>query len=242
MAKRRKSDTGPVPLLIMSDLLTVLLAWVPVIAAYFLTVKFVIWSFADPSREWLAVASPLVLILSLISILFLFRLLLPRPRKGAYRLTVNRGTLAWACHFQLNRAILLSGLRAWIFTSNVLRFLYLRAMGARIAFRINGSSGIDFVDLPLIEIGEGSTLAEGVVISCHSFTGETLIIDPVRVGKHVFLGMDVVLGPGTEIGDRSWIGTGNKMMGANLPAGTLLKNFEWSHGEPKGGAPNVSDS
>ncbi len=106
-------------------------------------------------------------------------------------------------------------------------------MGAQVPFQMNGSMGIDFVDLPLISIGHGSTVAEGVFMSAHSFTGNLLILSPVRIGDNVFLGLDVTVGPGTEIGSNSWVGSRNSFINDKIPPESFFPNFAWDRGNPE---------
>lgn len=153
-------------------------------------------------------------------------------RHGVFRIGATKGFLAWYLNFFMNRAITLSGLKKFMFTNLILRFLYLRAMGAKISFQITGSMGIDFTDLPLIEVGKGTTLSEGVTLSAHTFTGESLLLSQVKIGENVFMGMDVVAGPGTHIGNGSWIGARNTFISEKIPAGSFFPNSAWPNGNP----------
>lgn len=233
MSLRKASEAPPPGLLLLSDVLGLLLSTLP--TGLTLLVLFevgkTLWSTAE--IFWLFLLTiPWTASLILITVVTVIRLLLPRLKPGRFKVGANRGFFAWYTNFLLNRALLLSGLKNFIFASAVLRYLYLRGMGAKVPFRMNTSMGIDFIDLPLITIGENVTLAEKTYISCHSFTGSLLFVSPVVIGPSVFIGLDVTIGPGTEIGANSWIGSMNAFLGDKIPADSYFTIGVWDRGNP----------
>lgn len=82
--------------------------------------------------------------------------------------------IAWFCHFALSRAAKIVGLIHLLQSFNVIKYLYWRALGIKVSFRVMNSFDIDFVDCPLISIGKDVTLASQVSISCHSDVGNYL--------------------------------------------------------------------
>jgi len=231
MAKRQ-SDSTPIPLLLASDFFGFLLSLLPVTLTYFLTWKFFSEIASTAFFIPLLLVAPWVACLIFILIVGSVRMLFPQMKPGSYRVGLNAGFVSWSLNFYLNRAIEISGLRRFIFTNNILRFSYLRVMGTKVHFRMNGSMGIDLMDLPLLEIGEGSTLTEGVMVSAHSFTGQILVLSRTRIGENVFLGTGVTLGPGTDIGSRSWIGARNIFLADKIPPDSNIPNFVWDRGNP----------
>lgn len=232
--KQRVSQSIPVPMMLASDLFGFFFTILPVTGTY-LSLFFIgkeLWD--TPIAFSLFIVFSLYIACFILFLnLFILRLFIPKVRPGVYRIGANRGFLAWYLNFFANRALTLSGLKRIVFTNSILRFLYTRVMGGKISFQTTSSMGVDFVDLPLIEVGSGTTMSEGVTLSAHSFTGESLFLSSVKIGKNVFLGMDVVAGPGTTIGDDSWIGGRNTFIADKIPAGSLFPNHAWSQGNPK---------
>ena len=130
----------------------------------------------------------------------------------------------------LSRCGRMFGINNLIAAFSISKFLYWRALGAKVSFRISSSLTADLVDMPLITIGAGSTLTDNVALSCHSFRGDRLWLDSVVIGKNVFLGKDSVIGLGTKIGDNSFVGIGNMLWRIKLPAGSRIENFEKQYG------------
>ncbi|MCM2277144.1 MAG: hypothetical protein NDJ89_03645 [Oligoflexia bacterium] len=231
--RKLKSSTLPLPLTIAVDLFGLILTYGPGAIAW---TAAVLWlrHFWDSRLLWLAaLSSPLLATLVFLLSVFLLRLVVPRLRPGRYPMGANPGMLAWYCHLALSRAALVSGLLNFLTAFYVLKWLHWRALGARVAYGINSSIGVSLVDSPLITIREGATIGDHAHISCHTFTGNLLILKPVDIGPNVFLGMNCVVGFGTRIGEGSWIGFQNRLYNDELPPGTKLENFEWEHGRPK---------
>ena len=180
----------------------------------------------------LSLVTPLVVYFAFVATVFAFRLAIPKLKKGVTPRPSTGEGLSWYLNLALNRAMYIAGLKPLVQSFHFTKFLYWRALGARIAYNVSTSIGVTFIDVPMISIGSGSTISEGVIISCHTFTGDRLYIAPVEIGKNVFVGMDCVIGAATKIGDESWIGFGNRLMRDTLDGGTKLDNFEWEHGKP----------
>lgn len=234
MAKHRYSETTPSNILLISDILGFCLSVIPFTLAYTTVIYCAVNLWENKAYFFLfMVISPYLISLHLIANLFILRQFFPKVKPGKFRVGFNLGFLAWSLNFCFNRSIDFSGLKRFIFANNILRYMYLKAMGASIPFKINISTGVDFADLPLISIGEGCTLAEGSFYCAHTFTGELLMLNPVKVGPNVFLGMDVTVGPGTEIGEKSWIGSKNIFIHDKIPSQSLIPNFAWDRGNPE---------
>lgn len=233
MEKKPKSGSVPIPMMVFADFLGFLLSVLPVSGTW----AILFYLGRELYGEWCFIAFVLLLpwlaCLVLTALIFCIRLCFPRLRPGVYAMGANAGFLAWILNFYISRAVILSGLKSFVYANNVLRFLYFRAMGAKIAFQNTCSLGVDVRDLPLIEMGPGCTCSEGVRISGHTFTGEKLWAGAVKIEANVFLGMDVVIGPGTTIGQGSWIGTGNKFLKNKIAPETKIDNFEWEKGRPE---------
>jgi hypothetical protein len=223
----------PLPVLLLMDIVSTVLTVGPGAVTWTALVLLVRHFWPSPLLPLVLLAVPIVAPLLLIAVLAAARLLFPRLRPGVYRMKPSVGLVAWYCQFALNRAARICGLWPLINTNAVLKWLYFRAMGARIAFGINTSLGITLVDLPLLTIGPGCTLAEGAHIACHTFVGDRLALTPVTIGRDVLVGMNTVIGPATSVGDGAWIGMSNLLGNTRLEPGQEIKDFEWASGDPR---------
>lgn len=209
--------------LLFIDLLSVLFSLMPGVIALSLTGLFLYHGYA---LSWLVFpVAPFVLFFSFITIIALIRLSLPKLKPGRYKRALNKDMLAWFCHFSLSRAAKITGLISLLQSFNVLKYLYWRALGAKVSFQVMNSFDIDFVDCPLITIGKNVTLASQVSISCHSDVGSLLFLSPVVIEDDVFIAMSVKIGPGTIIKKGAWIGFGNALVNQTVEENTKLPNI-----------------
>jgi hypothetical protein len=203
-----------------------------------------IWSLACASgfpgtfqlNCWLLLAIavlPLTLTFALSVAQFVLRMLLPRLREGVHAVGMNARTISWYGHLALNRAIHVAGLWPLVNSSQILKLLYFRSMGAQVEIPFNSSLHTTYVDMPLIRIGRGSTISEGVALSCHTFVGDKLVLKATNVGRGVFIGMHSFVGVGAELGDGAWIGMRNFIANAKVEGATKLDDYAWEKGRPK---------
>ena len=144
-----------------------------------------------------ALAGLLILILEVA----ILTALCPRLKPGRYALMKSAVFYGWIFRSMLRRVLLLPSLKWILFNSNVLRWLSLRAMGARIAFTASISSDVDILDPSLTEIGAGSIVGARCGLSCHYLLPGLLVLDPIRIGQRAVLAADVAAGPGVTVGD-----------------------------------------
>lgn len=219
--KPRKSELT-VPLLLVSDLISILLSLMPGVAAFSLTGLFVYHGYA---HTWIVLPlAPFVFFASFIIIVAAIRLCLPVLKPGRYKRELSKMMLAWFCHFALARSAKLWGLNPLFQTFHCVKFFYWRALGAKVSFQVMNSFDIDFVDCPLISIGKNVTLASQVAISCHSDIGGLLLLSPVVIEDNVFIGMSTVVGLGTTIKEGSWIGYGNVLINQCIEENTRIES------------------
>ena len=233
MARARTSETLKWPVILALDFVTFIFSLLPGLISWSLTITMITHFFSTPLFFVSLLFSPIVLLLSYLIIIFVFRLLIPKLKPGVFSAGFNKGMVTWSLHLSLRRSQELSGLKPIIFSFYLTKFLFWRALGAHIDYRVTTSLNISIVDLPLITIGKGSTISEGTHIAAHSFVGDKLFLAPVVLGENVFLGMNCVLGAKTNIGDGSWIGFQNIINGETLPPQTKLDNWERAMGKPK---------
>lgn len=179
-----------------------------VIAALWGSSSFVVWRLAPwiLATLWppLAIMSMILLwILTLIMLVGLVHRLLPRVRPGRYELMSSPMFYFWMARFILYRALFAPGLKVLIFQFNTLRYLSLRALGARVSFGASMSSDVTLLDPWLMVIEAGVTIGTGCLISGHTIDRGKLLLGEVRVGEGSLLAARVVVAPGVSIGKRA---------------------------------------
>lgn len=153
----------------------------------------------------------------------------PRIPPGRYRLMKGKGFWAWMLRSLLRRVLMAPGLKWFLFTSNTLRWLTLKALGAKVPYDVNMSADVDLLDPSLLEVGSGAVLGARTLISGHYVEGGVLILGTVKVGARALLAGEVGVMPGVELGERAVakarvaLGPGAKVgAGASLGAETGL--------------------
>ncbi len=220
-AKRKKTEMT-VSTLILIDVISVIFSLMPGVFALSITGLFIYHGYAT---TWLVLPlAPFVLFFLFIAVVFLIRICLPKLKPGRYKRELSKMMIAWFCHFALARSAKIMGFIFILQSFNVFKFLYWRALGAKISFKVMNSFDIDFVDCPLISIGKNVTLGSEVTISCHSDVGSLVLLAPVIIEDDVFIGMATNIGPGTTIKKGAWIGYGNSFVNQTVEEYTKLGN------------------
>ncbi|MDY7226122.1 hypothetical protein [Hyalangium rubrum] len=217
---------------LLVDLITMTFSLSPGLVAWAAFVLFLRWSW---DRAWFplwALLAPGVLAGTFLLACWLIRLCIPRIRPGTYKMEMSRDYLAWYMTLCLGHAVRISALQPFFFTFYITKYLYWRAMGARIAYGVNSSLFAVLADYPLLTIGKGCTVGANVLVIGHLFLGDKVMLGPVNIGDNVFLSFGAFVGPRTTIGARSWIGMQNKLLKDTLPEDSRLENFEWEHFNP----------
>lgn len=127
------------------------------------------------------------------------------PRLAAGRYEVMKGRMFWAWIFRtlFRRLLMAPGVKWVVFTSNVLRFLALRAMGAKVAFTANMSSDVDVLDPSLLEVGPGAIIGARCFTSGHYVDRGQLVLGVIRIGPGAMLAAAVNVGPGVTVGRKA---------------------------------------
>jgi carbonic anhydrase/acetyltransferase-like protein (isoleucine patch superfamily) len=139
-------------------------------------------------------------LVSLIAAVGVLTALLPRVRPGRYDLMKGAVVYSWLLRSLLRRCLLLPLVKTVIFSSNILRFLALRALGARVAFTANMSSDVDVLDPCLLEVGAGATIGAKCLVSGHYIDKGQLVLGAVEIGPKALLAAEVLIAPDTKIG------------------------------------------
>lgn len=149
---------------------------------------------------FLIVPGGLVFLLCLIAMIGALTLLCPKLKTGKVRMM--KGTFfVWMVRSLLRRILFAPGLKWFLFTSNTLRFLTLRALGAKVAFTANMSADVDVLDPSLLEVGPGSVIGARSLLSGHYVDGGVLMLGKITIGSKVLIAADVTVGPGAVVGD-----------------------------------------
>jgi acetyltransferase-like isoleucine patch superfamily enzyme len=171
---------------------------------------------ALPIPAWLAwglapVWFTLFLVL-LCGTLFVARLCIPKLQPGQHAFPGSTQAVGWLFHFGLQRIMNQPLWRPMVFSLAGLRWLMLRALGAKVAFGIQSAMDILLVDPSLVEVGPGSMLAAGTLLSGHVIESGQLLIAPVKLGANVQIMGQATLAPGVEIGENTVVGPGSKVL------------------------------
>lgn len=170
----------------------------------FLEVSGLAISGAPPTPIGLALGL-IAAILAWVTACALVLLLLPRPRPGKHRLMRGASFYLWAFGFIVRRWIELPPMGLLWRQSGILRFLVLRASGAKVAFTAQMSSDATLLDPPLLTMGPGAMLGSQSTVAGHFIVGDRLLLAPVVISAGAQIALDVVIGPGTTVGERAII-------------------------------------
>jgi acetyltransferase-like isoleucine patch superfamily enzyme len=168
-------------------------AWVAA-RAFAVGAQYLPWPF-------LLVGCGAVFLITLIAEVGALTLLVPKLKPGRSALMRGKNFYVWMVRSLLRRILFAPGLKWFLFTSNTLRFLTLRALGARVAFSANMSSDVDVLDPSLLVIGPRAVVGARSLLSGHYVEGGVLILGTVTIGEKAMVAADVTIGPGATIGD-----------------------------------------
>ncbi len=181
---------------------------------------------------WGIIFLPFVISLLYIALCFTIRILIPKLKPGTYNLEKDFMVVAWYMHMSLSRSLNSTGLRAIIRSSNILKYLYYRALGAKIAYTANFSTDLDIVDPSLITMEENVMVGGRCIISCHLIYNNKLVLKPIHIKKNAFVQFNNTIAQGTTIGEAAIIGNGNLLYDIKVPDHYRMANFAIERGTP----------
>jgi acetyltransferase-like isoleucine patch superfamily enzyme len=167
----------------------------------------------------------LVFVVVMALVTFAVRVCLPRLRPGRYAMSHLQG-LVWGAHFALQRIASLPAWKFLAFGTYTTRYLWLRALGARVPYALNTASDTQILDAQLHTIGAGAMVAAGCVLGGHLVEDGHLrlgsivigkgaqILEGAKIGPDVTVGEDAVVGAESRIPHDVVIGTGAHLGGA----------------------------
>lgn len=85
--------------------------------------------------------------------------------------------------------------------------LFYRLMGAKLGLNVQINSKY-CADLSLLEIGDHAVIGGHATVIAHSVESRGLILKRVRIGRHAIIGLNAIVLPGVEVGDRAVVGAG----------------------------------
>jgi acetyltransferase-like isoleucine patch superfamily enzyme len=128
--------------------------------------------------------------------------LCPRIEPGRYPMK-GKIFFSWLLRSLFRRLLLDCGLKWLVFSSNVLRFFALRALGAKVHFTASISSDVAVLDPALFDMQAGAMLGSRCLVSGHFLDRGSLVLARVQVGEGALMAVSVHCGPGVTIGRRS---------------------------------------
>lgn len=132
---------------------------------------------------------------------------LPKPKAGIHK-TGSKEVTKWFINFQFSKIWNIPFIKHIIFSSFVLRPLFLKACGAKIPFNMAPSAFMRINDPFMIEIGKGAVIGLDVMFAGHTFVGDKLALMKVRVGENCTIGAFSSLTAGSTMGNNVVLGRG----------------------------------
>jgi hypothetical protein len=127
-------------------------------------------------------------ICSFLLVLLAFRLCIPKLSQGVYPIGLNKGFISWYLHLSLSRSIKIAHIKDLLYSSNITRYLFFKAMGANISFNTTFAINCDISDFSLITIKDSSTISDHVKINAHLISNGKVFLSPVVINKNCFIG------------------------------------------------------
>ena len=166
--------------------------------------------------------------------LLVLRIVIPRPKEGAYSITPDRKMPRQVIIFMLNVLLLKSRFEppwAAVFSSVLastfpLRPLFTRWFGPRTSTVTMGDT-IFCLDPHLVEIGKNVELGFQCTIAAHLFDNHKLIIRKVVIGDHAVIGGWAGLLPGVQVGHHAIVASR-----AHVQPNTVIGPHEYWAGDP----------
>lgn len=99
--------------------------------------------------------------------------------------------------------------------------LFYRLMGAKLGLNVQINSKF-CADLSLLEIGDNAVIGGHATVIAHALEARGLILKKVRIGRSAIVGLNAIVLPGVEIGERAVIGAGVFVpKDTTIPPGTV---------------------
>ena len=171
---------------------------------------------------------PIAFLIILYSVLFCFALLthlVPRPKPGKYAFPYSQAVILWGFHFSVQRVASFALFRNVFMSFNILRYLYLKSLGAKIHFQTWISSNFEFTELYEITVKKGAMLASRSELGCHMIRDGHFLLGSVLIEEGAQILIDVGVGPDCVVGKNAVIEFGTKLgYKVHIGESTLIGN------------------
>lgn len=137
--------------------------------------------------------------------LTLIRGLLPRPKVGWFRTTFNAAYVRFLMSASFNQVAWHPLVRGPFWFLHSTRVLYLKALGARVAWTASFHEALVVRDPSLVRIGAGAQLEPGVTLEAALHGAGRVRVGEVMVGPGCLLGAHTLLMPGATLGHEARI-------------------------------------
>ncbi|UWP86322.1 amino acid adenylation domain-containing protein [Dactylosporangium fulvum] len=169
----------------------------------------------------------MAILVSYLGVRWIVPVVLARPmaagiRPGRYRLWGPTYVRLWA----LNLLLAIGPMP--VISGSPLMAMYLRLLGARVGRRTTIATSS--ISLPtLLRIGNNASIGYGVSMRPWRVEDGWVIVEPITVGEHAFVGANAVLEPGASVGPHACLGEQSVLE----PGETVPPQARWS-GSPPG--------
>jgi acetyltransferase-like isoleucine patch superfamily enzyme len=157
-------------------------------------------------------------VLTFIALIALLGFIIPRPKPGKYPFPFHWQTALWVLHFGIQRVAMLPTWRILIMSVVNLRYLFLRALGAKVAYNFFSSSDIALEDAYMLTIKRNALLGGGSEMAGHFIKDNYLILARSVLEENAELHSRVIVGPGCTIGKNATVGL-STVLGYNVQIG-----------------------
>jgi carbonic anhydrase/acetyltransferase-like protein (isoleucine patch superfamily) len=152
----------------------------------------------------------------------LLRLAIPRARPGDPLIAGNWQYVRWLMSSVLVEVALHPWFRAPMWFFHITRFLYLRALGADLSWRVAIPADLGIRDPALLTIEAGTQIEAGVVIENAIHTSGRVRIDRVSIGGGCLIGEQAILMPGASLAHDARVSPG-AYLGPDAKVGVAAK-------------------
>jgi len=133
---------------------------------------------------------------------------LRRMPAGRHAMMKSAGFYAWFFSYLVRRYLAFPPLLTFVLQSHVLRFVFLRMLGARVHFTTTMSGDVLVLDPALFRAGPGCVVGSGAMVAGHLVANGRLILAPVTLGARVEVGARAGISPGVVVEDGTRLGVG----------------------------------
>jgi acetyltransferase-like isoleucine patch superfamily enzyme len=159
------------------------------------------WFPQRTSPAWLDTgARVLAFLCAELVILALLREIVPRPRPGAHKIGGDKEYVRWLVSQAFTEVAMHPLVRLPFWSFHTSRVLFLKALGARIWFKVGFSPHTIIREPALVSIGAGSQLEPGVTIEAALHGAGRIRVAPVIIGQGCLVGAHAILMPGATVG------------------------------------------